>query len=338
MTTRLGDGMLVSMFWVRLVEKQRQIQGSLRSAPDGEAVRRSGRGDGFWVMRLLAVLLVTGGAFAQTAAKPVAARAGAAPAAAASGTVQVGAAAMSAQEMMTSLIAHEQESMERRNRYTYMSTERSDRTGGHAWTERVVETPQGKIRRLLAVDGVPLTAEQESAERGRLAEILKDPEPFIKREAALRGDEQHAKQMVDLLGRAFLFDNMRQEGAYIRIGFQPNPAFQPQSLEERVLRGMIGSVLIDPKLMRLHKIEARLPEDVTIGFGLVATIHAGTNLSTTREPVESGEWKTTVIDTHIDGKALFFKSLSRSEQAEHTEFHRVANDLTLVQAVAMVEQ
>lgn len=144
--------------------------------------------------------------------------------------------------------------------------------------------------------------------------------------------------MIDLLSRAFLFDNMRPEGPYVRIEFQPNPAYQAQSMEERVLHAMSGSVLIDPKVMRLHKIEAQLPEDLSIGFGLVATIHAGTNLMTTREPVEAGEWKTTVIDTKVDGRALFFKSLSRSEQAEHTEFHRVPNDLTLAQAVAMVEQ
>lgn len=126
------------------------------------------------------VLFVTGGVGAQTGAKPaVAAKSTAGPVSTV--TAQVSAAPITAKGMMDSLIAHEQESAEHRNRYTYLSTEKSDRTEGHAWTERVVETPLGRIRRLLAVDGVPLTAEQDVAERGRLAEILKDPEPFIKK-------------------------------------------------------------------------------------------------------------------------------------------------------------
>jgi hypothetical protein len=32
----------------------------------------------------------------------------------------------------------------------YLSEEQSERTGGHLWTERVVETPMGKILLLLA--------------------------------------------------------------------------------------------------------------------------------------------------------------------------------------------
>ena len=104
---------------------------------------------------------------------------------------------------------------------------------------------------------------------------------------------------------------------------------------------MSGSMMIDAKAMRLHHIEGRMPTDVNIGFGLLATIHAGSSFATTRDPTSNSatpEWKTTLIDSAIDGRAILFKAIARNEHAEHSQFVRVANDLSVAQAVAIAEQ
>ena len=326
--------MFVTMFWAKGFWAKRM--GSVDRVAASRIVR-SAASRVCWILPAcfgLMVLLAASGLGAQTIASTQTASATQPTAT----TPMMSAAPMTAKGMMDSMIVHEQESAVHRNRYSYLSNERSDRTGGHLWTERVVETPQGRVRMLLAVDGVALNAEQVVQERGRLAEILRDPGPFLKREKAQKSDEEQARQLLQLLPKAFLFENMRPEGEYVRIDFRPNPEYQTQSMQERVMHGMSGSLLIDPKVMRMHRIEARLPEDVSIGFGILATIRAGTNFLTMRQAVDSDEWKTAVVDTKIDGRALFFKTLSRSEHAEHTDFHRVPNDLTLVQAVALAEQ
>ena len=122
------------------------------------------------------------------------------------------------------------------------------------------------------------------------------------------------------------------------MDFKPDPEYQVQSLEERVLHGMSGTLWVDAKTMRLHRIEGRLPEDVTIGFGLLATIHAGSNFGTERNPFDGGEWKTVLVDSDINGKAIFFKSIARRQHTERSGFVRVANDISVAQAVALVEQ
>ena len=114
-------------------------------------------------------------------------------------------------QVVREMIAHEDDTQAHRDQYEFLSTERSDRTGGHVWTERVVETSFGRVRFLLAVDGKPLTAEQESAERGRLAEIVADPDAFLARERAQKDDEAQARKMLDLLPKAFVFDHVRLE-------------------------------------------------------------------------------------------------------------------------------
>ncbi len=246
--------------------------------------------------------------------------------------------ARSSGEIVRVLVEHERTASEHRGLYTYVSKERSDRTGGHLWTERVAETREGKVRFLLAEDGVPLSAERVSQERGRLARVVADPAAFAKREQALKNDEQKAKQMLDLLPKAFLFEPPRMEGAYERVDFKPNPEYQPASLEERVLHGMSGSMLVDPRQVRLRRLEGRLEQDVSIGFGILATVHAGSRFETERAEEMGGEWKTTLIDTDINGRAIFFKAISRKQHTEHGEFREIPEGTTVAQAVALVEQ
>jgi hypothetical protein len=58
----------------------------------------------------------------------------------------------------------------------------------------------------------------------------------------------------------------------VRSDFIPNPSYQPQSMAEKILHEVVGSMLVDRKEARLHLLEGHLPQDVNIGFGLLATI------------------------------------------------------------------
>jgi hypothetical protein len=240
--------------------------------------------------------------------------------------------------IVETMVAHENEAELHRDHYLYLSEERSDRTGGHLWTERVAETTAGKVRMLVAEDGQRLSGDRLAAENARMADVVAHPDEFAKRSQALKNDEQHAKEMLTLLPKAFVFENARQEGGFLKIDFKPNPAYEPQSIEERILHGMTGSLLVEQPVIRLHGIQARLPEDVSIGFGLLATIKAGSNFSTTRDRVYGNEWKTAVLDTDINGKAIFFKAIAKKEHAEHREFRVLPGDMTVAQAVAMLEK
>ena len=243
-----------------------------------------------------------------------------------------------ARRLVNTMLANEQAASQHKDHYAYMSLERSDRTAGHLWLEKVVETNAGKIRMLRAEDGRPLSPDRIASERGRLAAILSDPASFQKKSQTVKDDEAHARQLLAHLPDAFVFDGVRNEGGYEHIDFKPNPDYSPSSMEQRVIHNMTGSMLIDTKMMRLHQIEGRLPNDVSIGFGLLATIRAGSKFSTTRDRFGEPDFKTTLLDTDINGKALFFKSIAKKEHAEHSDFVRVPDNLSLAQAVAIAEQ
>lgn len=238
---------------------------------------------------------------------------------------------------MTALIENERQAMLTRERYTYLSSERSDRTSGHLWTEFVVETAQGRVRLLTAIDGQPLSAERMQAEKIRLNAIAADPADFIRREQAQRSDEEHSRHLLELLPVDFLFDNVRLENGVWRIEFRPDPEVSPSSIEDQVLHGMSGWLTINQQQLRLLHIEGSLPRDVSIGFGLLANIHAGSRFSSDRQLVD-GHWRTVHVLTDIRGKAALFKTVSRNSDLTRSRFHYLDHDLTVPEAVTLLLQ
>jgi hypothetical protein len=95
-------------------------------------------------------------------------------------------------------------------------------------------------------------------------------------------------------------------------------------------------MLIDAKHLHLHYLEGQLNSDVTYGYGLLATIRRGSRFAVTRDPVAAGTWKTTAIDANIDGRFIFFKTISRQQRTEHRDFVPLPPHLSISQAVALL--
>jgi len=243
-----------------------------------------------------------------------------------------------ARQIVNTMLQHEGDPAEHRLKYMYLSEERSERTGGHLWRERVVETAVGKVRLLLAEDGKPLSPERMAAEKARLADVAAHPEAFERREQSMTNDEEHAEQMLALLHRAFLFDEPQADGSDVRIAYRPDPAYQPKTMEEKVLHAMSGAVLVDEQTMQLHRIEGKIPADVSLGYGLLGTIHAGSSFCTEHEMEPGGEWKNALVNTAIEGKAMLFKEIGRNEHLVHSEFKRLPDNISVAEAVELLER
>ena len=246
-----------------------------------------------------------------------------------------GAAAQSAQDWMSTMLAHENAATGERGRYLYLNVERSERTGGHVWTEWVAETDWGKVRYLVQEDGRPLPPDRLAKEKARLADEAAHPDTFKAAEDSKADSEQHARQMLGLLPKAFLLSDPRPEGDMVRIDYTPNPSYQPSSMEEKVLHAMSGSVLIDEKQVRMRQVDGHTSQDVSMSFGL-ASVKAGSNFLTERVHAQGPDWKVGQVKVDIRGKALLFK-IARSQDSKHTQFRKIADGLTVQAAVELLE-
>jgi hypothetical protein len=135
---------------------------------------------------------------------------------------------------------------------------------------------------------------------------------------------------------AFLFKTIRSEGAYTRIAFQPNPAFQERSYQDRVVHAMSGTLLIHTPDMRLCELDAHLEHRVEFGYGILGKLSDKTHFFLAREEVAPAQWATTKIRVHLDGSILLLKSISRDLDASRYGFKPVAHGLTVAEAAAIL--
>lgn len=219
--------------------------------------------------------------------------------------------------------------------FSYLLQERSPRTGAHLWLERVVEVDDGPLRRLLSIDGQPLSPQAATAEQQRLEDLASHPDAFRKANAATAGDEAHLIGLLNTLPSQFILTPDGNENGCARFAFRPNPAYQPSGMEQRVLHAMAGTVSLHEPEDRLCSLDGQISEQVTFGFGVLGRIDKGGSFRLERKPVIPGEWKTVRMTVRLQGKILLMKSLTRDQDAVRTEIVEVPQHLTLPQAVEL---
>ena len=50
------------------------------------------------------------------------------------------------------------------------------------------------------------------------------------------------------------------------------------------------------------------------------------------------EWKTQTLDTDVNGRAIFFKAIGKKEHAVHSDFTVLPHEMSVPDAVAMLEK
>jgi hypothetical protein len=241
------------------------------------------------------------------------------------------------QSIIEQTIANENAAAARHDHFEYLTYERSDRTGGRLWQERVIETDYGRLRLLLAEDGRPISAQRHQQEIARLNAIAANPAAFERGQSTVLTEEKRARDMLAALPHFFLFDNITLQNGIWRMEFRPDPAATPSGLEERVLHEMAGLLVIDAHDLRLIHMDFHLTQDVSLGYGLLANVHAGSNFVSDREFVDGG-WHTLHIATQVHAKAMLFKTLNMNLDLARTDFVPLDRNLTIQQAVALLEK
>jgi hypothetical protein len=199
----------------------------------------------------------------------------------------------------------------------------------------VVQTELGSVKRLIARYGRPLTPAEVEAENERVTSFIHDPSQLAKQRKDGAQDGRSARELLNMLPTAFLWRIEGEDAETLKLHFEPNPAFQPPSLQARVLGAMNGELVVDKQQHRIETISGRLTRDVTFGFGFLGRLHAGGTFRVERRQVAPTLWQITETHVHIEGKALFFKNISQDQDEIQSDFTPVPANTTLAQAAQM---
>jgi hypothetical protein len=133
---------------------------------------------------------------------------------------------------------------------------------------RVVETGNGSLKKKVEENGRPLTPEELKQEDARLEGFVNDPAQQAKQRKDNNQDDKRAESMLRMLPDAFLWKVNSDDGKTVTLGFEPNPEFQPPTMESRVFAAMAGEIVVDKEQHRIKTIRGELTDDVKFGWGL----------------------------------------------------------------------
>ena len=240
--------------------------------------------------------------------------------------------ALTAGELVSAVVTNELTDREKLRKWICMVEKRA---GKQTLTEVQVETRDGPLSRLLAIDGTALDPGQRQQDDARIGRLMKDPRPLLKLKQAQDEDELKLQKLISLMPRAFLYDYDGVEENLVRVKFRPNPNYSPPTYEARVIHSLAGTILIHSKQTRLARVTGQLMNQVTFGFGLLGRIDSGT-LDFERVEVGPQQWKTAFINIHFSGRAVIFKTINKDQYERRSDFHAVSSDLSLSDAKALL--
>jgi hypothetical protein len=199
----------------------------------------------------------------------------------------------------------------------------------------VVETAQGSVKRVISKNGQPLTEAEARAEDERVQRFIHDPEKLAKQRRDGAQDGKNAEELLRMLPEAFTWKIVSEDPQRYTLHFEPNPNFNPPNMQGRVMGTMAGTLVVNKAQNRIETISGKLTQDVTIGWGLFGRLHEGGTFRVERREVAPGLWQIVETHVHIEGKALFFKTIGEQQDEVQTEFTQVPHGTTLEQAVEM---
>jgi hypothetical protein len=191
-----------------------------------------------------------------------------------------------------------------------------------------VETRQGTLRRMIELNGRPLSPEAAQAEMKRIDDYVHDPSAQARSRRNGAHDDAQAAAFLQMLPEAFIWTIASRDAEFTTVNFQPNPKFDPPDTEARVMGLMAGQMLISRDGNRIRTLRGRLTQDVKFGFGIFGRLNAGGTFDIERRQVGGGHWQITESHVHIGGKALLFKNIGQQEDEVKTDW-KPSPDATL---------
>jgi hypothetical protein len=241
---------------------------------------------------------------------------------------------ISANDLVRAVVANELKAQDGSHTRWMYRVDREEQ--GKKKAKEVVQTGQGSLDRLVAVDGQPLNAKQQEGEWERIENLVRKPAEQQRLEQTKKKDAAQCIAFFKMIPDALTFTYAGRDGDLIKLGYRPNPSFQPPSREARVFHEMEGEMWVEETQRRLVRIRGQLIADVKFAGGLLGHLEKGGHFKVEQRELLPGQWDLTFMEVDMTGKALFFKTVAVKEKEYRGDYRAVPDGLTLAEAADML--
>ncbi len=204
-------------------------------------------------------------------------------------------------------------------------------------TKEIIETKDGDVARLIAINDKPLPPDAEQAEIQRLNDLLNDPSKQAHRHKREQADADRGDELFKVLPDAFVYKFIGMgeaiNGPVYRLSFVANKNFTPPDYEARVFYGMEGELWVDQKQERVVRFDAHLVSDVEFGWGVLGKLYKGGTIVVQQQDTGNHHWEQNLLKLNLTGKEMMFKDLIERNTEEESHYQQVPNTWTYKDAI-----
>jgi hypothetical protein len=195
-------------------------------------------------------------------------------------------------------------------------------------------TPGQTYKRLIAENGVPLSAEELARRDARHQKDLAEAQDRQRRESASQRSERleraasEQRQREQILDDAFRVYEARIEGRTTVDGqpvlitrLTPRRDADVSTREGRWMKQFEGQLWIAEADYQIVKIDMRATSDVTIGWGVVGRIHKGSRVLYVRRRFEDA-WLPAETTYEASGRTLVFRPFQFTVSTTYSDYKR----------------
>lgn len=217
-------------------------------------------------------------------------------------------------------------------RYNNYETDKED--GGPAKTNEVIMIEGSPCKRLVAINGMKLSPEQQQEEDQNFGRAVAERrheslQQRSQRIAKYESDRRRDHEMMSQLTQGFDFElkGVERMGPYQVYALKATPrlGYRPPNTQARVLTAMEGMLWVDTKTYQWVKVEAKVIHPVRIA-GFLATVEPGTRFELENTPVGDGIWQPKHFAMSAHAKVLFMFSHKNDENDSFFGYRRADYD------------
>lgn len=208
-------------------------------------------------------------------------------------------------------------------------------------TREVIESREGNVARLIERNGAPLTAEENSAERERLQDILQSPDRFLTHQERDRNAVGYALELVRALPEAMVWtfapgqpQTPNARGLQVVLDFTPNPSFKPRTLITEGLTGIAGRVWIDAQTKCVTRIQGRILHAVDFGWGgFLARINEGGTIEFEQSEAGDQRWVYSHLSEHLTLREIMVHTVRENTVMDASNVQRLPGPISYRDAI-----
>jgi hypothetical protein len=229
--------------------------------------------------------------------------------------------------------------------YTYLQREEEHKLDGQG-NDKAVETRNFEImmlygqqvRRLIARNDKPLSAEETAREEKKVQKIMREREQETpaQREKRLQKEAKEREEdraFVREVADAYTFrlvgtETLGGRETYV-IDADPRPGFQPHLKDAKYLPKFRGRVWIDSDETQWIKLECEAIDTVSWGLFL-ARIHKGSRISIELTRVNDEVWLPKSVSLKLSARLALLKNFNVIENVSYRDYKKFRSDVKIV--------